>query len=242
MKPTPDETPAKMPVNYNGPGEYVIRKGQAEDVKHEKSINIVGTLTAPSSFLKGKRVEDVQCHLLIKKDVGSLELHIQDTNPHTEHVITGSLKRDSTLADFHLNSEKRWSVQEFLKFIRERKFYFTDKDQHVKMIESLRKWEAEISIILKEHQDTQGNSLMMLEKKVSGVKFVDRFKLTIPLFQGYPKETFLVEIGLDPSSAAVKFYLISDELLELEVGKREAILETELKEFDSHTFSKVIVS
>ena len=236
------ETPAKNPTIFNGPGEYIIRKGDADIIKHQKSITISGTLGAPSAFLRGKRVEDITCHLRIQKDRGILELHIQDTDPHTEHVITGSLKRDSVLESFQLNTEKRWTVREFLKFIRERKFYFSDPAHHFKMIESLRKWEGEIQTILKEHQDTQGNSLTMLEKKVTGVKFVDNFNLTIPIFQGYPKETFTVEIGLDPTSTAVNIFLISDQLFELEANKREAILEKELKEFDDHLFSKVVIS
>lgn len=235
------ETPQ---INLNGPGEYTlnIRQGTAKEERAPKSIRIDGTLTAPFAFAYGKRLENAQCHLRIYKDIGKLELHIQDTDPFTEHVIIGSLKRDSVLASFELNSDRRWTVQEFLKFIRERKYYFPDKDQHTKMIDSLRKWEAQIQTILKEHHDTQGNSLMLIEKKVSGVEMFNKFKLSIPIFQGYQKETFTVEIGLDVTSASVKFYLISDELFELETERREKIIDAEVKQFEEYTFSKVIVS
>ena len=234
----------KPAINLMSPGTYIIREGKASEEREEKSIKIDGTLTAPRDFLVGKisGIEQIQTHLLIYKNLGKLELHIKDTNPFTEHVITGTLKRDTGLDSFKLNSDKRWSVQEFLKFVRERKYYFTDKDQHTRMIESLRKWEAQIQTILKEHQDTQGNTLMLIEKKVSGVEMINKFKLTIPIFQGYQKETFVVEIGLDVTSASVQFYLLSDEFFELETERRESIIDYELSMYDTFTFSKVIVS
>lgn len=222
--------------------EIVIRKGEALPPKADKSININGTLSAPFQFLQGKKFDDATVHLQIKKDTGSLELHVQDTNPHTEHVITGALKRDSVLNQFKINSDHRWSVREFVKFVKTMRFYFADKDAHQKLVESVQKWNVTVEKTIKEHNDNTGNSLLMLETKVRDISLVNKFILEVPIFQGYPKKKFTVEIGLDPKNTAVDLYLISDELIELEIGFREQTIETELKKFDQYTFSKIVVS
>jgi hypothetical protein len=229
---------------FQTPGEYVFRTGSALPAKESKSITIDGTLSAPFDWLKGRTADDENCHMRIYKDKGTLVLFIQDTDPYTTHVIAGSLKRDSILAMFQLNTEKRWTVQEFLKFIKTMRYYFPEKAEHTALVESLQKWSAEIQTVLKDHNDNQGNSNFQLERKVSGVPLKSKFKIEVPIFQGYNKHIFGVEIGLDPKAVAVDLYLISDELIELEIGQRESILQKELEKFNEqeYPFSKVVVS
>jgi hypothetical protein len=71
---------------------------------------------------------------------------------------------------------------------------------------------------------------------------ITKFDLLIPIFQGYSKMKFTVEIGLDPKNTTVQLYLISDELIELEIGQREKLIEDELKKFDYFKCSKVVLS
>lgn len=51
------------------------------------------------------------------KPLGEITLYVQDTDPYTTHTIKGELKQDSMLKSFQVNSEKRWDVKEFLKFV-----------------------------------------------------------------------------------------------------------------------------
>ena len=229
-----------------GVSELVIRKGEALAARAPKSINIVGILSAPFQFILGKTalIKDnlVECHLLIFKDLGKLELHVKDTDPYTEHVIVGKLSRDKAAELFRINSDKRWTVSEFLKFIRTVKYYFAEPSEQAALIESLQKWNAKIETVIKEHNDQSGNSLAMLEKKVGDVSLKRTFKLNIPIYQGFDKQTFSVEIGLDPKNTAVELYLISDELFELEAKFRESLIDKAIAEFDSWAFSKIQVS
>jgi hypothetical protein len=222
--------------------EIVIRKGTALEPKAEKSITIKGTLQAPFQFLDGKNPDPAKSHILIAADKGEIVLHIQDTDPYTEHVITGKLEQDSILKLFAINSDKRWSVQEFLKFIKTMRFYFSDKSAHQQLIESLQKWSIKVERVITEHNDNKGNSNFQLETKVREVELISKFDLTIPIFQGYEKMKFTVEIGLDPKNTAVQLYLISDEMIELEIGQREKLISSELAKFDSFACSKVYIS
>jgi hypothetical protein len=228
-----------------GENEFILRKGDALPAKADKSINIDGTLGAPLQFLTGKG--DVfptkMIHLQIYHDKGKLVLRMGDFDPYTEHVITGSLKRDSVLNSFEINSEKRWSIQEFLKFIKTMRYYFADRAQHAALVESIQKWSVKVERVIVEHNDNKGNSNFQLETKVQAVEgLISKFDLNIPIFQGYSKYKFTVEIGLDPKNTAVQIYLISDELIELEIGVREKLIAEEVAKFDSFAFSKVVVS
>lgn len=222
--------------------EVILREGQALPVAHPKPITICGTLQAPFQFLQGKSPDASKAHLRIQEDKGILELHIEDTNPHSEIVITGQLKKDTTLESWKINTEKRWSVAEFLKHIKTQRYFFSTKEEHASIVESLQKWNAKIETVISQHNDNSGNSLSMLEKKVGEVQLKNKFSLTIPIFQGYPNQKFTVEIGLDPKSNSVDLFLISDDLFELEIEHRINLLRTELAKFKDFNCSKVVLS
>ena len=230
-------------MKFTTAGDYTIRKGDALPAKSIPSIIIDGTLQAPFQFLTGRgEVDQTSAHLRIYKDLGKIELYLNDLDPYTTHKITGSLKRDTVLQSFAINTEKRWAVKDFLKFIKTMRFYFSNKEEHAAILKSLQTWSGKIERVFKEHNDNTGNSLFQLETKVREIELISSFSLELPIFQGYPKHRFKVEIGLDPKSTAVDIYLISDELIELEIGVRETTIANELKNFDDKTFSKVVVS
>lgn len=225
------------------PGEYVIRKGDALEAKAPKAINLVGVLAAPAQFLAGKTIDDKQAHLKIFNYEGKLELVIQDTDPYTTHTIVGSLTKDQILQQFKINSDTRWSVAEFLKFIKTMRFYFADRPAHDALIQSIQKWSVKVERVIVEHNDNKGNSNFQLETKVQAVDgLIHKFDLNVPIFQGYPKVKFTVEIGLDPKNTQVMLYLISDDLIELEIGQREGAIKDQLEQLKAYAFSKVVIS
>jgi len=225
------------------PGDYTVRKGEALPAKPIKSINITGVLSAPAQFLSGKVIENKDTHLKIFNAEGKLELVVNDTDPYSTHTIVGLLSKDSVLSQFAINSEKRWTIAEFLKFIKTMRFYFADRAAHAKLVESIQKWSVKVERVIVEHNDNKGNSNFQLETKVQQVEgLVTKFDLNIPIFQGYPKIKFTVEIGLDPKNTAVMIYLISDDLIELEIQSREKAIQDVLNQLTSYTFSKIVVS
>jgi len=222
--------------------ELVIREGQALPALAPKSIKINGVLDAPWQFKIGKNLEALKCHIKIRKDKGEIVLIAQDTDPYTTHEVSGALTYDTVLAQFHINKEKRWTVQEFLKFVKMMKFFFADKAAHTKLIESLQKWSVKVERVINEHNDNKGNSNFQLETKVREVELLSMFDLNIPIFQGYDKKKFTVEIGLDPKNVSVDLFLISDELFELEIRERESLITGAIEKFNDFPCSKITVS
>lgn len=226
------------------PGDYTIRYGEAEEIVHEKSIEISGVLDAPAQFLKGKTIDDGKAHLKIYQQDGKLELIIGDTDPHTTHKITGSLTKNKYLSAFNINSlTHRWSVADFIRFVKENRFFFANKDQHSKLVTSMNAWNTKIETVLVQANDQKGNSNFQIEQKVRAVDgFVDKFELNIPIFQGDVSLKFTVEIGLEPKNTAVLIYLYSDELFELEITQRATLMKAALAEMESQEFSKVVIN
>jgi hypothetical protein len=222
--------------------ELTLRTGDAEKIVYPKGINITGILAAPFQFYEGKRPTPESCHITIKKDSGVITLNILDTDPHSGSVIIGQLKKDGYFSEWGINTEKRWTVQTFLRHIKMQRSFFSEKTECDAMVDSLQKWNAKVETVIKQHNDNSGNSLSMLERSVSGIELKNKFSLTIPIFQGYAKQKFTVEIGLDPKSNAVDLYLFSNDLFSLEIEHREQLLEMELSKFSEFACSKVVLS
>lgn len=231
-----------LTVNNQDGKDIILRLGEAEKIAHPKAINITGILGAPHQFLLGKDVEPKKAHIQIKKDVGVITLVILDTDPHSTCTITGQLKQDGYFAAWGINTEKRWTVAQFLKHVKMYRAFFNVPSENDELIKSLQKWSANVEIAMKEHNDNAGNSLSMLERKVSGIDLKTKFQLNIPIFQGYDKKVFTVEIGFEAKDRAVDLYLFSNELFELEIVHREALIAAELARFDDFPCSKVVIS
>lgn len=227
------------------PKELTIRTGEAEAVKHEKSISITGTLGAPHAFFTGKKdiTTPDKIHLLIYNAEGKLKLVMGDRDPWTTHEIVGSLTKDSVLQSFGINASKMWSVRDFVKHIKATKYYFANAEEHKILVEKLQKWSVRVEKVIVDHNDHKGNVNFQLEQKVKEVEgFVDRFTLNIPIFQGYAKLKFTVEIGFEPKNTTVDLFLISDELFELEISNREKLIAEEVGKFADTDFSKIVIS
>ena len=238
-----------LTVNLTGEQkEIVLRTGNALEPRAPKAINITGTLPAPSQFKAGKELDPKGCHLQINFANGTIELHVQDTDPYTEHVIKGALTSNVDLKKFKINdTAHRWSVAEFLQFIKPLKFFFADRSLHQKLVLALQKWSVKVEKIINEHNDNKGNTNYQLMTTVNNSAmgedgFPQKFDLLIPIFQGYPNVQFTVEIGLDPNNATVKLFLMSDQLVELEAGFKEKLLAEELAKFEDFPCSKIVLA
>ncbi len=226
-------------------GTVTLVTGQRELLKEKskQAIKLSGVLQAPADFLAGRatKYNDLETHLEIYKSEGKLALIIHE-DVHTTHQVTGQLSIDSNLASFKINEEKTWTVQELKKFILARGFFFENPAEATQLINNLNSFTAKVNVLIKEHNSNDGNSLLQLETKVNGIEMKKDFTLNIPIYQGYEKKKFKVNIGFEPTSTAVLLFLYSEDLALLVHSERERIVDNELKKFDDKKFSKVLLS
>lgn len=238
-----EKTAPEIKFDINTPGEHSILFGDAEKKIYPKSINISGVLSAPSDFLKGKIAlfKKLDAHLIIDRDNNKMTLNLDERSEKSPVTITGSLKPSEDLAAWQINTSTRWSVSSLLAFVRERKFFFADPMVHSKLISSLQKWNVNVEVVIKQHNDNTGNSLAQLERKVGEIDLVKEFALSIPIYKGYDKKTFVVNIGLDPKNTQVDFFLYSDELFFLTRSDREILFNQEIENFKTLGFDCSVV-
>jgi hypothetical protein len=233
----------EIKLDINTPGEHSILFGEAEKKIYLKPLNITGVLSAPADFLKGKisLFKKEMAHLIIDRDNNKMTLNLDERSEKSPVTITGQLKPSEDLAAWNINTSTRWSVAGLLAFVRERKFFFADPQIHAKLISSLQKWNVNVEVIIKQHNDNSGNSLAQLERKVGEIDLVKEFALSIPIYKGYPKKTFVVNIGLDPKNTQVDFFLYSDELFFLTRSDREQLFNQEIENFKTLGFDCSVV-
>lgn len=241
---TKPEKPSEVSLTITAPGTHNILFGDSEKPSHNKPISIVGVLSSPVSFLLGKQdnFKKEDAHLLIDRDSNKLTLNLDERSEKSPVQIVGQLKPSEDLAAWSINTEKRWNVAEFLKFVRERKYFFKDPSVHSKLIASLQKWNINVELVIKQHNDNSGNSLSQLERKVGEIDLVKEFTLSIPIYKGYQKREFTVSIGLDPKSTQVDFFLYSDELFHLTRTDRDSLFDKEVEAFKAIGFDCSVIS
>lgn len=212
--------------------------------KAPKSITLSGVLGACADFLIPRKglYEDKHVHLEIHKDLGKLILVVGDDDPNTTHTITGQLSVDGDLEEFKINREEYWPVSVFRKFLLSRGYFFADPAECKTLIASLNKFSANVEKVIKDWKDNDGSSLQQLEVKVNGIEIKRDFTLNLPIYQGYEKRKFKVEIGFQPSPSSVALFLYSEELALMIHSERERIVDQELAKFSGETFSKILLS
>lgn len=229
-------------LTVTNPGVHTILFGDAEPIQYPKSLDISGILSSPGNWLgTGKKVDPNTAHIIVDRDKNYIKLVLDEHSEKSGISVTGNLSHDVDLAAWNINTPKRWTVNELLAFVRERKFFFKEPSVQAKLIASLQKWNVNVETIIKQHNDNSGNSLAMLERKVNDIDLVKEFTLSIPIFKGYEKKDFTVFIGLDPKSSQVDFFLYSDELFFLTRTEREKLFSAELERIKNLNFNCSII-
>jgi hypothetical protein len=228
-------------VSTNKDGVITILHGKAQDPEpRPKSIEISGTLTAPFNYYIGRKeilnTIKTQCHLIIDKDERSIVLVVDDKSGISTDRITGVLTTDERLAEWSINSSKAWTVRDFIKFIRPRKFMFAQGDQQIALIKELLEWHVKIEKEVKEFSDNRGNSLSSLETRVTQIKLMDSFQLNLAVFTGFTRKIFTVNIGVEATSNGVVLNLFSDDLATLTFELIDEYIGDEIKKFDDAGF------
>lgn len=223
----------KMNVNVTSEnGELILREGQAAPVYAAKRVRIAGCLKAPADYLLNKQdnYSPDNCHLVVNKEQGTLELVLNEKE-ETGDLVTGEMKINSLVSLFGINGEKKWEINALRQLFQRSSFHFANRDEWLKMITSLQKFKSTVVRIYDNQSDNSGNSKIALENQVQEANVIKSFKLNISIFEGYEKHSFNVEIGVDVSSAETKLFLYSEELYHLMESLKENYMNAELTRF-----------
>lgn len=202
-----------------------LLEGEAPKNFYPTKVKVSGNAHAVSDFIKGLSCNLDVCKVIITINADRLSI-VLDSDPESEnegYIVTAKIEKFLDLQNFGINQEKFFSLKDLEKHIRMNRFYFADKDAHMALAGQLRSFKAKVDSDITQMQDQRGNKANAFNKTVTSDLAAD-FVLTIPIFKGGEPKTFRVEICYDVTDSAVRFWLESVELFELEKSMAETLL------------------
>jgi len=215
-----------------------------QPLQHPKRLSYTGSLTTPRLFLtpKSKEYEPLKCTLAIDAEGNKLTFYGLEKSHESADTIVGVLQETQDLEVFKLNSGARFTVKELVELFKRHRPFFANKDAQVELIKNLSNWNIAVSKMFEEVQNTgDGNARRSVAIKVEG-SIPSAFVLEVAIYKGYPKETFLVEFGVDAETNSPRLYLDSPELIDLLQQRKEEYMAVERKYFTEWGCSVIDIS
>lgn len=215
--------------------KLVIRTGEAEKIYAPRKVNISGNIQAPSEYFKKRQPQITDklhlTHIVVDIEKLTINLVINETSEFAEFV-TGKLEHFKEFVDFGINRQKKYSIQDLYKMLKLKRAYFQQRADHAAILEQLRKFEAKTEIEFQSMNDFKGSTAL---KKIENCKtnLTYNFILNIPIYKGFEASAFPVEIEFEPHDGGIICWLVSEDLAELEIKIRDAIMEKEVDYFKS---------
>lgn len=219
-----------------------IYEGKALELREPKIIAITGDITAVANYVAKRKIsplpaasdepnyqpinEDLSI-VIVDKEKQTIQLQVAPNNYYST-TVTAELKDSEELKAFHINETKLFDKNELTKLLRFNKRFFTDLDLHEKLLKSLINLKVESTVNSNVGNDQRGNKNVQFDKKVN-TELPDGFFLVIPIFKNQDAIKFFVELSLDSSEGATRFWLESVELEEIRKTKVDAIFAEQLK-------------
>lgn len=218
-----------------GQKEVTIRHGEAH-----KPIEVVpnkleqtGTIETPSEFWQKRKdtLDDNECRVTFSRKLQSITLHCDEKDTYGP-VLTGKLELHPIIVQLGINDlEHQYSQGDLLKSLRLLRPYFTDPNDHVKLMKDLRNVQAKLTTIFDNADDQKGNKKDFIERQLqTNMQFF--FEMNLPVYVGQPKTVFRIDLIAGYLAGELVFTLESLDLVMKEEQILDNIFKTELDKFD----------
>jgi hypothetical protein len=213
-----------------------------------KPVVISGNIDAPREYFS-KRKETIahlkqSTHVLVDLANHTIQLIVDEENPYNSHRITGKLLLNPDLIALEINKEIYRTKNEMVNKIRPIKHFFTTPSRHADLLMTFQKFTGKIEKSFEDSNDQQGKKKKLEEYSTNWTtynsdgsrdeKFNNVFGLSLPLFLGFPKVAFDVELCLEPTDYNLKFYLQSIDLYEKIENEKEKAMNEAVADFKEY--------
>lgn len=182
----------------NGVAELTIREGDAPKVERQLDVIISGVIDSPVKYLKKRFgiIDALKTHVLVDRDKNSIWLKIDEHNPLLNH-IKGSLMVHPMFSKFGINNGDYRTPEELADFFKMNRSFFESEEFAMKLVSTLKNFKAKVKQEVERANDDRGNTLLHQERAVES-NLPSSFNLVLPLFKGFDKVSFEVEVYIHP--------------------------------------------
>lgn len=202
--------------------ELVVLHGEAPESRplFRKKINFRGTLSVVQEHLSKlpKKITS-KLHLdfgdsplnhsfvSVCREKGFI-LFTENAGDIEENNYKGELFIDERFTKFGINKDKTYTTFELADFIKMNRSFFETKDTAMKIVSELRSFKAKVDRQIENSDDKRGNRRLLAAQVVQS-NIPESFRINVPIFSGFPKQTIEIEISIDATDFSCK--LISPE-------------------------------
>ncbi len=228
--------------SLQGPGEYVIRTGEALPVYPPKEYAFVGQIMTPSIFYdrrKGLFLDEAgtqpyfkhsELIVEVRRSACSITL-LHKPNTAFADIIRGVLRQSDEYEKLGINSGKKISPAELGEKLRKNRFLLAGSaTETLQLIADLKNFKGTVVNAQESTSDTRGQKRNLIDQSVSS-NVPLRFRAHIPVFKGQKPEAFDIDIVLDVQNGIVVCELESIELLEKMEGMKNDLIDTAIDIF-----------
>lgn len=207
-------------------GKITIREGKAPEVHDPTPIEILGVIDSPLRWLNKRKdlVDRNTCNIMVCRDTMSIVLTINERD-HFSDCVEGKLILSEEFKRFGINEGKYTTGMELSDLIRMNRSCFESKNKAMELVTIMRNFKATVTSQIETSDDKKGNVSQLRRQTVEGNQ-PPSFKLNIPIFKGQPRQTFTVEIDIDPDT--LQATLVSPDAQDLIVEQRDTLMDAVL--------------
>ena len=219
----------KIQVIPNAQGLVTILHGKALDPLPLKGLDITGNIETPAAFWKNRGDSQFKGKCYVERTDNTIELTLNEDQPHTKGKVIGKLSLDDECARWGINSENLYTNQDLARLIKKNEFLFVDRDQWLKVYNSLMGFKANIDIAITNIKEASGDR-EKATKIVVTKEIATSFKLKTRIY-GRERATYNVDLNGEVIGHRVDFYLDSSDLAFIMSEAKEKTMDENVKIF-----------
>lgn len=218
-----EQVAKELAKNLNGSAEVIIRTGEALKPHDPEKVLIRGVIESPYKWLEKRKdtIDQGQCSVIVNREVMEIGLRINEHDFFSD-TIYGCLTLSQEFKKFGINSGDYITGLELSDLIRMNRSCFADKSKAMELVTIMRNFKATVTTQLEMSDDKKGNTAQLRRQTVEGNQ-PPAFELCIPIFKGQPKQSFTVEIDIDPDT--LKGTLVSPDAKDIIDETRDALMD-----------------
>lgn len=195
----------------------VILEGQAPTQHNNIPVNISGIISAPASFIQGRKEDfkDCQRHCLVSKTDGIITLVLNEQSVVDKYTITGKIQVAKKFTSLGINKDGiNYTPEELANKLKLLRSMFVSNMEHASICATLRNLKAKVNAQIDKADDRKGNVTENFKQTVIS-NMPDAIKLKLPLLEGEESIEIEVNVILEAYGSEIKCSLESIDAAEL---------------------------